>query len=228
MIKFFGLIPRRPDISSEEFHDHYRHPHGTLGRQIPTFRNYVQSHQVHTDRLGDGQETFEAVAEVWFDTVPDATGLAEDPHYIEHVQPDEPNFVDMDKLKWLYTTEEVLTSAPDVRSADAAARGLQRFHLERATSIKLMQFRPDGARAERSAQDDAALGERLGAIRHVRCRPQLEIHSDEPPAFAEVQELWWPTMWEFEQATASGDALEELLAIAPSSVTLLAQAERFI
>jgi uncharacterized protein (TIGR02118 family) len=228
MIKFFGLIPRRLDISSEEFHDHYRHPHGTLGRQIPTFRDYVQSHQVHTDRLGDGQETFEAVAEVWFDTVSDAMGLADDPHYIEHVQPDEPNFVDMDKLKWLYTTEEVLISAPDVRSVDAAARGLQRFHLERATSIKLMQFRPEGSVVERSADEDADLGARLGAIRHVRCRPQREIHADEPPAFGEVQELWWPTIWEFEQATASGEALREFMEIAPASVTLLAQAERFL
>jgi len=228
MIKFFGLIPRRPDISPEEFHDHYRHPHGTLGRQIPTFRQYVQSHQVHSDRLGEGQETFEAVAEVWFDTVQDAVGLADDPHYIEHVQPDEPNFVDMEKLKWLYTTEEVLISAPDVRSSDAAARGLQRFHLERATSIKLMQFRDDTPGAERSAAEDAALGARLHAIRHVRCRPELEIHADEPPAFAEVQELWWPTVWAFEEAIASGDALEEFMALAPSSVTLLAQAERFI
>jgi hypothetical protein len=32
----------------------------------------------------------------------------------------------------------------------------------------------------------------------------------------------------FEEATASGDALQEFMAIAPSSVTLLAQAERFI
>jgi uncharacterized protein (TIGR02118 family) len=228
MIKFFGLIPRRPDISSHEFHDHYRHPHGTLGRQISTFRQYVQSHQVHTDRLGDGQEVFEAVAEVWFDTVPDAVGLADDPHYLEHVQPDESNFVDMDKLKWLYTTEEVLISGPDVRSSDAAARALQSFHLERATSIKLMQFRENGAGAERSAAQDAALGARLNVIRHVRCRPQLEIHADEPPAFAEVQELWWPTVLAFEEATASGDALQEFIAIAPSSVTLLAQAERFI
>src|SRR6202012_5445641 len=102
------------------------------------------------------------------DTVQDAGGLAEDPHYIAHVQPDEPNFVDMDNLKWLYTTEEVLTSAPDVRSSDASARGLQRFHLERATSIKLMQFRDAGAAAERSAAEDAALGARLNAIRHVR------------------------------------------------------------
>jgi uncharacterized protein (TIGR02118 family) len=228
MIKFFGLIPRRPDISSDEFHDHYRHPHGTLGRQISTFRQYVQSHQIHTDLLGDGQEVFEAVAEVWFDTVPDAVGLADDPHYLEHVQPDEPNFVDMDKLKWLYTTEEVLISGPDVHSSDAAARGLQGFHLERATSIKLMQFREASGGAERSAEEDAVLGARLGAVRLVRCRPQLEIHAEEPPAFAEVQELWWPTVWAFEEAVGSGDALQEFMAIAPSSVTLLAQAERFI
>lgn len=228
MIKFFGLIPRRPDISTEEFHDHYRHPHGTLGRQISTFRHYVQSHQIHSDRLGEGQEVYEAVAEVWFDTVPDAVGLADDPHYIEHVQPDEPNFVDMEKLKWLYTTEEVLISGPDVRSPDAAARGLQGFHLERATSIKLMQFKPSGSAPDRSAEDDAALGARLGAIRHVRCRPQPEIHADDLPAFAEVQELWWPTVWAFEEAAASGGALQELMAIAPGSVTLLAQAERFI
>jgi uncharacterized protein (TIGR02118 family) len=226
MIKFFGLIPRRPDISSDEFHDHYRHPHGTLGRQISTFREYVQSHQIHTDRLGDGQEMYEAVAEVWFDTVADAVGLADHPHYIEHVQPDEPNFVDMDNLKWLYTTEEVLISGPDVHSPDAAARGLQRFHLERATSIKLIHFR-ETENVDRSAEDDRALGASLGAIRHVRCRPQVEIHADEPPAFSEVQELWWPTVWAFEEATASSDALREFLAIAPSSVTLLAQAERF-
>ncbi len=228
MIKFFGLIPRRPDISSSEFHDHYRHPHGTLGRQIATFRQYVQSHQIHTDRLGDGQEVFEAVAEVWFDTVSDAVGLADDPHYIEHVQPDEPNFVDMEKLKWLYTTEEVLISGPDVRSADAAQRGLQSFHLQRATSIKLMQFREESSDVLRPAEEDAALGARLGAIRHVRCRPQRDIHAEEPPAFAEVQELWWPTVWAFEEAVGSGAALAELLAMSPSSVTLLAQAERFI
>jgi uncharacterized protein (TIGR02118 family) len=74
MIKFFGLIPRRSDISSQEFHDHYRHPHGTLGRQIPTFRDYVQSYQIHSPLLGPDQTRFEAVAEVWFDTVGDAGG----------------------------------------------------------------------------------------------------------------------------------------------------------
>jgi uncharacterized protein (TIGR02118 family) len=222
MIKFFGLIPRRKDISSEEFHDHYRHPHGTLGSQISTFRGYVQSHQVHSSVLGPDQNRFEAVAEVWFDTVADAVGLADDPHYLEHVQPDEPNFVDMDSLKWLYTSEEVLISGPDVRSPDAAERALQGFHLVRPNTIKLLQF------IEQPARDDhSGLGAGLGAVRHVRCRPQLEIHDDERPAFAEVHELWWPTVEAFEKGAAGGP-LREFLAPGAKSVTMLVHAERFI
>jgi uncharacterized protein (TIGR02118 family) len=115
MIKFFGLIPRRPDLSSDEFHDHYRHPHGTLGKRIPGFRGYVQSHQMSTDLLGEDQTRFEAVAEVWFDNATDAVGLADDPHYVEHLAPDEASFVDLERLKWLYTTEEVVRSGPDTR-----------------------------------------------------------------------------------------------------------------
>ena len=225
MIKFFGLIPRRADISPAEFHDHYRHPHGTLGTQIPAFRGYVQSHQVGSSALGDDQTRFEAVAEGWFDNVDDAAGLADDPHYVEHVQPDEPNFVDLAKLKWLYTTEEVLFSGPDPREATPLAhRLLQRMHLERPTTVKLLHF------ASQTDAIDAGsdLAGSLGAVRHVRCRPHAEIHAEDPPAFAEVHELWWPTVFDFEQGAAGGAALRELVDGPNGSVTLLAQAERFI
>jgi uncharacterized protein (TIGR02118 family) len=226
VIKFFGLIPRRPDISSEEFHDHYRHPHGTLGKEIPGFRGYVQSHQISTDLLGGDQTVFEAVAEVWFDNMSDAVRLGEDPHYLEHLQPDEPNFVDMDKLKWLYTTEEVVLSGPDPREATPLAhRLLQGMHLERPVTVKLLHF---GAH-ERRLQDPTNFAGRLGAVRHVRCAPHAEIHADEAPAFAEVHELWWPTRWDFEHGVAGAE--DELRALADGdrgSVTLLATAERFI
>ena len=107
-IKFFGLIPRRAGMSTAEFHDHYRHPHGTLGLALPTIKRYVQSHQIHTELLDESQSRFEAVAEDWFDTVEDAVGLSSDPHYLEHIQPDEPLFVDLDNLKWLNTREQFI------------------------------------------------------------------------------------------------------------------------
>jgi uncharacterized protein (TIGR02118 family) len=225
VIKFFGLIPRRPDISPAEFHDHYRHPHGTLGKQIPAFRGYVQSHQIGSSALGPDQTQFEAVAEVWFDTVGDAVGLADDPHYLEHVKPDEPNFVDLDKLKWLYTNEEVLFSGPDPRAPTPLAhRLLQRMHLESPTTVKLLHF----ASREDAIDSGTDLAGTLGAVRHVRCRPHAEIHAEDPPAFAEVHELWWPTRFDFEQAAAGGAALRQLVQGPSGSVTLLAQAERFI
>jgi uncharacterized protein (TIGR02118 family) len=225
MIKFFGLIPRRKDIAPQEFHDHYRHPHGTLGRMIPTFRAYVQSHQIESALLGDDQRHFEAVAEVWFDTVGDAVGLADDPHYLKHVQPDESNFVDLENLKWLYVNEEVLVSGPDAASA-LADLGLQGFHLERATSVKLMQFTEGEPGFARAADEDRALSRRLGAVRHVRSRPNVDIHGTEPPAYSGVQELWWPTVSAFEEGAGSTEALAEFLSL-PGAITLLAQAERF-
>jgi uncharacterized protein (TIGR02118 family) len=224
MIKFFGLIPRRADISPEEFHDHYRHPHGTLGRQITTFRGYVQSHQIASPRLGPDQTQFEAVAEVWFDTVADAEGLADHPQYVAHVQPDEPNFVDLERLKWLYTTEEVVISGPDV-NGEPAERALQAFHLQRPTTVKILHFSESDEGLARPAEEAAALAHGVKAARYVRCRPHEQIHADEPPAFAGVQELWWPTVWDFE-AGSSVQALDELLGA--GGVTLLAQAERFM
>ena len=224
MIKFFGLIPRRPDISSQEFHDHYRHPHGTLGRMIPTFRAYIQSHQIESGLLGPDQCRFEAVAEVWFDTPADALGLADDPHYLKYVQPDEPNFVDMDNLKWLYVTEDVLVSGPDSAS-EPAELGLQGFHLERATTVKLMQFIDDDPAFARTPDEDRALSRSLGAVRHVRSLPHSEIHADQSPAYSAVQELWWPTISAFEES-ASSETLAEFLSV-PGAITLLAQAERF-
>jgi uncharacterized protein (TIGR02118 family) len=224
MIKFFGLIPRRRDISSEEFHDHYRHPHGTLGMQISGFRRYVQSHQFDSPLLGADQTRFEAIAEVWFDTVAAGVGLADDPHYVEHVQPDEPSFVDMDNLKWLYTLEEVVVSGPNPREdVPLAQRLLERMDLQRPFTVKLLHFAAEAG----GANERRELAAELGAVRHVRCTPHPEVYAGDEPAFGEVHELWWPTSWDFQQGAGGGEALGALLG-RPGSVTLLAQAERFI
>src|SRR3546814_3854006 len=59
--KMYGLIPRKQGMGRDEFHDYYRHPHGTMGRNMTTMRGYVQNHQIDTDRLGPGQARFDAV-----------------------------------------------------------------------------------------------------------------------------------------------------------------------
>jgi hypothetical protein len=212
-------------MSREDFHDHYRHPHGTLGKGIPTFRGYVQSHQIDSPLLGADQARFEAIAEEWFDNVADAIGMPNHPYYVEHVKPDEPNFVDFDNLKVLYTTEDVVVYGP---SEDAgtplALQLLQGMHLERPTTVKLLHF----ASMEAGCADRTDLAGDLGAVRHVRCRPDSHIHADAPPPFAEVHELWWPTVRAFEQGADRSDTLQQLVASDRGSTTLLAVAERFL
>lgn len=53
--KIFALIRRRIDLSGQEFHDHYRHPHATFAMNMSTLRGYVQSHQFTSRHLSGRQ-----------------------------------------------------------------------------------------------------------------------------------------------------------------------------
>src|SRR3546814_3222287 len=54
-IKILATVPRRKDISEQQFHDHWRHPHGTLSKKIACLRGYVQSHRIVSPLLPDTQ-----------------------------------------------------------------------------------------------------------------------------------------------------------------------------
>lgn len=227
MIHFFALIPRVKGVSTQEFHDHWRHPHATMGRSILTIRSYVQDHQIHTDLLGPDQAQFEGIAESTFDTVKDAMEFGKEPHYKKYVQPDEPNFVDVPRLEWLNTEEEVLV--PRARTEDGASYADSLWlHLDVPVSIKLLQFIRRDGNADWAGRDDIELGSRIGALRHVRNYPSREIHGDNP-SYLGVRQLWWPTVSAFEAGVRKDrDAFNQLVKKARSAVTLLAQAERFL
>ena len=227
MVKFFALIPRAEGVSAQEFHDHWRHPHGSMGRAVPSLRSYVQSHQLHTDVLGEGQAEFEGIAESIFDSVEDGIGFGTEPAYVDHIQPDEPNFVDQSRLEWLYADEEVLVSRPK-QEEGASYADVQWLHLDLPVSTKILQFvRRDGDPGW-AGSDDAELGRRIGALRHVRDYPSRAAHGDDPP-YIGVRELWWPTVSAFE-AGVRGDteAFNELVSRGGDAVTLLVQAERLL
>lgn len=224
-VKVLALIPRRPDLTPQQFHDHYRHPHGTTGRYMSTMRRYVQSHQIHTDLLGSGQNRFEAIAELWFDNEKDTVGFREHPIIVKYIIEDEPRFIDMEKLQFMITDEEVIRSRP------AASDGLSDADTmwspdDRPFSIKLLHFAAAG-KTDWTSENDEALGKKIGALRHVRCWPRQSVHGDTPP-YAGVQELWWPTLTAFQTGVAaSPKAFSELMNASAGSFTMLAQAERF-
>jgi uncharacterized protein (TIGR02118 family) len=138
-VKLFALIPRRPDLTSEEFHDHYRHPHGTYGRDLIALRGYVQSHQIYTELLGPNQSRFEAVAELWFDNERDLATLHKEPTLVKYMKEDEAKFVDMPNLKIFAGEEEVLRSGPE--PGDGVTDADMMWSLDnRPLSVKLLHF----------------------------------------------------------------------------------------
>lgn len=223
MIQFFALIPKKAGISKQEFHDHWRHPHGTMGRQIPTLRSYVQCHQIETSLLNADQHKFEGIAESTFETLKDAEGFGNEPFYKTYIQPDEPNFVNGPGLEWLNTEEEVLIPKLTKEEGATYADSLW-LHLNLPVSFKILQFiRPDG-NPTWAGNSDAELGHKIGAMRHVR-----NYSIGDKPSYIGVRQLWWPTLSAFEEGVAKDpEAFKHLLGQAGSSLTLLAQAERFL
>src|SRR3546814_14931167 len=74
-IKILATIPRRKDISEQQFHDHWRHPHGTLSKKIACLRGYVQSHRIVSPLLPDTQLAYDGITELWYDSLDDALNM---------------------------------------------------------------------------------------------------------------------------------------------------------
>lgn len=227
-IKMFGAIPRLPSVTPEWFHDHYRHPHGTMGRTISIMRAYTQSHQIHSDLLGPEQTHFEATAEVWIDNVADAQSFGTEPNYVIHVKPDEPLFVDLEKLQFLWAEEEVLHAGVNWSEEDADYAD-KLFRLDRRPiSVKLLQYVIKEGSQRWDAEEDYDLGRRIGALRHVRCRPSAELHPDGAFCIG-VRELYWPTQTAMEEGVVADPAAWQALLKRPAeSIQYVATAERFM
>lgn len=229
MIKFVELIPPRQDISLQGFHDHWRHPHGTLGRNVMQLRRYIQNHRIESSALPSDPVRFQGVAEGWFDSLEECVALGASSYMSDHVIPDEERFIDRSGVKIFFVAEEVISSGPHAGQSFRPKTEISDYDLlwsdnHRAVAIKLLQFIEEDGATPWAADNDAELGHRIGAFRHVRSRAAVE-----PSAYLGVRELWWPTLTAFEGGINADPAAWAALRDRPkSSFSLLCQAERVI
>lgn len=102
MIKFVGMLKRKPGISAEEFHHHWRNIHGPFVMGIPEFaryvRKYVQCHAMaaQTTVAGAGPASpFDGIAEIWFDSPEEMRKAFSEPRYLSEIRADERKFLDL-------------------------------------------------------------------------------------------------------------------------------------
>jgi uncharacterized protein (TIGR02118 family) len=70
MIKFLGLLTRRPELSIEQFQQHWRDIHGPLVKaEFPQMRRYIQCHAIPETYSQTPPPAFDGVPEAWFDNL---------------------------------------------------------------------------------------------------------------------------------------------------------------
>lgn len=219
-VKMVQLAHPRADISAQEFHDHWRHPHATLVRGIRPIRHYVQNHRIASDVFPDSDSTYLGIAECWFDSLASNQRLGVDPQYVDHVGPDEPEFVDQSQHLITITTEQVIhTNRGDI-APDAPAGDLYWSDKDAPTYVALWQFVRDHS-ADWSREHSLKVSTDLGAFRQV-----INRSVDPSSEIAAVRQFYWPSLSVFEQAVAAHRAAFETLRETPDSFLFLARAER--
>src|SRR3546814_4183727 len=90
---------------------------------------------------------------------------------------------------------------------------------EWSVSVKILQLVKADGNPAWAGDQDKALGDRIGAFRHVRSFAIDAVHKGTSP-FIGARELWWPTLSDFERGVA-GDraAFDALLAQAGQHYT---------
>ena len=120
MIKLLIVGRRRGGMTVSQLHQYMTDVHGAMvvrfigesPEQCP--KRYVQNHVFDgTTRSPDGSpdpftNTRDFVTQVWFDNPMQAKASIEAPLYLEHLQPDEANFVDQSSVVKLPVTEQPL------------------------------------------------------------------------------------------------------------------------
>ena len=93
MIKFVGVVWRKPDLSREDFLHHWQTNHAEVVKKLPGLRKYVQGPAV--TRAGR-EPVIDGIAELWLDDVEALRKAWRSPEG-QAVREDEKRFIDLER-----------------------------------------------------------------------------------------------------------------------------------
>ena len=98
--KLFEVPVRRKGMTRVQCHEYWKNIHGpkVLGcpQMMEPLRRYVQCHSLEEEIPGIKPMRYDGLAELWFDDKKDLL-KSFGPEYVEMVNPDEPNFVNLEE-----------------------------------------------------------------------------------------------------------------------------------
>lgn len=133
MIHLLYFITRKPSISDAEFHRYWKETHGPIAAKIPQLYRYEQSHRIPFEGTNSA---YDGAAEAWIENEDAFVSLRSTQEYVEGTLADEPNFIDMNRVEFLVTTDHVILDGPQTPQL---TKGI--FQLKRKPGMSLADFR---------------------------------------------------------------------------------------
>ncbi len=103
-------LKRREGMTHEEFKHYQRNVHRPLLMSIPEadrhIRRFVVSYPVAAPQYPEPE--YDSVVEAWFDTMDDLEALFSSQNFLEVVDPDHENFIDLSGFARIITEEDVV------------------------------------------------------------------------------------------------------------------------
>lgn len=113
MLKISILLTRRADLTHQQFSDYWTLKHTPLLADLPPgalkVHRYVQLLPTRDTIAGVATAAdVDGVAELWVEDIDGAAEWFQSETYATHIAPDEENFLDRGKTRFLYTKENVV------------------------------------------------------------------------------------------------------------------------
>lgn len=202
MIKGYALIPKKPEISLEQFHRHWREVHAPLALRIKALKRYVQAHRIPAKVEGFSNSPYEGFAEIWFEDLQTGLDLGGDPDYLNGAYLDEPNFISDEGPSFLMTRENVVIAGPELAKDAPGVKAVVLVKRKRGLTVAEYQ---DYWRTGHAA----LVPKTPGLQRYVQSHVAPETYESGAPAYDGVAELWWQDMAAFERGWLSEEVQVE-------------------
>jgi uncharacterized protein (TIGR02118 family) len=112
MLKVDILVYRRPDLTHEQFIEHWRDVHARLFSSQPAVkqhvRRYIQSRTVPNPPAGVRVADYDGIAQLWFDDIEGFYGVFSSKNYTDVIRVDEQKFTDPKRVEFLFSEETLI------------------------------------------------------------------------------------------------------------------------
>jgi uncharacterized protein (TIGR02118 family) len=151
--------------------------HGPIAKKVPQLRRYIQSHRIP---FAGADSLYDGAAEVWIDNEAAMNALRQSPEYLKGALTDEFNFIDMNRVEWLVTNDQVILDGPQTPQLVKTI-----FQLKRKPGMSLSDFRKYWVEVH-----GPLVCKLPGLRRYVQCHTIDGAYTYAEPKWDGVAQLW--------------------------------------